>query len=63
MSEPNRVLKAAGGWLLRLSDILSRHRTVYAGLSICHAAGSMLAENPELYGTTALLYAMLAVRR
>jgi len=45
-----------------LIQALFCHRAIYAGLALCHGSACLITSEPALYGTMAVLYAILAVR-
>lgn len=49
-------------WASTLCVSLFCHRSIYAGLSACHAMGCWVTDKPELYGPISALYAILALR-
>ena len=59
LKERLATLKAA---IERLLAVLTCHRAIYTGLAACHGSACFIAQKPELYGTMAALYAILALR-
>lgn len=47
---------------VKLVQSLFCHRAIYAELAICHGSACLTTGEPALYGTMAVLYAILAVR-
>jgi len=61
MFEPRRRLNSLKAAITSIVRRLLCHRMIYAGLAVCHAFGCVITGKPELYGSMAVLYAILAV--
>ncbi|MFZ5964606.1 hypothetical protein ACOXXX_16795 [Thalassococcus sp. BH17M4-6] len=48
--------------IAKAAAMLTCHRALYSGLSLCHANGCLLTDYPALYAPMAVLYAALALR-
>lgn len=47
---------------LRICSIVFCHRAIYSGISAVHGIGCWTTDKPELYGSIAAFYAILALR-